>query len=217
MPPRVFRDVGVDGRRQRWEEVLVAHLLGEAAALELHDEIVFHPGHRERDPALGKRCSQALQGVQRRQVHLGDGLRVQDEPLRLADALVQCGECATLEVGGVGEEQWTVVAVNDEPLHLGGRGVIVDVVHAGPAGDVPEHPVVGVADAAQQVGDRQDHGDDDPGEHIEGDHTDGGGERQSEFTEAEVPEPPQLPDVDEPQRGVDDDGAEGGRREGRQH
>ena len=62
---------------------------------------------------------------------------------------------ATAEILGVGEEQWGVVAVDDQAGNLSGERVIVDVMHSGDPRDVAEDAVVRAGDPAQQVGDRQ--------------------------------------------------------------
>ena len=131
-----------------------------------------------------------------------------------ADARSTTASARLGEVVGVGEEERRVVAVDDEAGHLLGVGVVVDVVHAGDVRHVAEDAVVRAGDAAQQVEHRQRDGRPDAGEHAEEQHRGGRRERQHELAAPEGRDPPQLRDVDEPDRGVDDDGAERRGREG---
>ena len=74
----------------------------------------------------------------------------------------------------------------------------------------PGHP-------AQQVEDRQRDRDEHAVEDAEQQHADGRGEREDELAAPEAGDPPELGDVDQPDRGVDDERAERGRREGGEH
>ena len=129
---------------------------------------------------------------------------------------LQGGERAAAEVLGVGEAQRGVVAVDEQSGDGLGVGVVVDVVHAGDPGHVAEHAVVRAGEAAQQVEHREADRDQHAVEHPDGqdgDHRDHGDRR---LAAAEAGDPPEPGDVDQPQRRVDDDGAERGAREPRQ-
>ena len=162
-------------------------------------------------PRSVERRAQRLERVDGGEVDLDVGLGVEQEPLdRLGVAPGRRRARARwLEVLGVGEEQRRVVAVDDEAGHLLALGVVVDVVHAGEPGHVAEDAVVRPGDAAQQVEHRQRRWR--PGCR---------GARRRRSTPAVVArastsslrrnrgDPAQLRDVDEPDGGVDDDGAE---------
>ena len=85
---------------------------------------------------------------------------------------VDGGEGPAREVLGVGEEQRRVVAVDEQPRHRRGVGVVVDVVHPGQAGHVAQDGVVRPGHPAQQVEDREADGDEHPVEHPDHHHAD---------------------------------------------
>ena len=83
---------------------------------------MFDPGHREDDAAIGQGLAEFLEGVERGDVDLVVGFRVQQEPF---DGLLRPfdgGQGPALEVLGVGEEQRGVVAVDEKSGHLPGVG-----------------------------------------------------------------------------------------------
>ena len=68
------------------------------------------------------------------------------------------------------------------------------------------------------AGEQLDHRDRDRGEHavedVEQQHARRGEDGQQELASAEPPQPPELADVDQPDRRVDDEATEGGGGEG---
>ncbi len=70
----------------------------------------------------------------------------------------------------------------------------------------PRHP-------RQQVGERQGDGDQDAVEDVEGEHTGERGEREQQLAAPEPGQAPEARHIHQPDRGIDDDRAEHGRRE----
>ena len=211
--------IGGDSGRQGGEDAVGSDPVQEAGGSEGDEQVLLDAGERQLDTHVAEGEPERVQRVDRRQVHLGVRLDVEQQPvdrvlvLRLAHAV----QCAHQEVGGVGEEQGRVVSVDHEPGHLHRLGVVVDVVHAGDAGDVAEDAVVGLDDPAQQVEHRQRDRRTDAAQHAEGQDRDRGPDGQDELAAAEDGEPPELGDVDEADRGVHDDTAEGRLGEGGEH
>ena len=168
-------------------------------------------------PRSAEFCAERFYRFEGGEVHLDVRLDVEHEPAGTSRGLVRGSQRAAPEVGGVGEEQWCVVAVHHEPRDgLRGR-VVVDVVHARQAGDAAEDCVVRPCYPQQQLGDRQADGEQDAVENVEGQDAGAGGQGQQHLGAAEGEQPPERLDIDQPDRGVDDDRAEGGIRESRQH
>jgi hypothetical protein len=82
-------------------------------------------------------------------------------------------------------------------------------VHSRQATDLAEDSVVGAGDAAQQVGDRDADGDQDTVEDVEGKNTAQRADRQDELAAAEAGDSAKLSQVDDFDRGIDDESAEG--------
>ena len=147
-----------------------------------------------------------------------DRLGVEHEPPDGYGGRVDGGEGPAGEVLGVGEEQRRVVAVDEQAGHLGGVGVVVDVVHPGQSRHVALDGVVRPGHPAQQVEHRDADRDQHALEHPDDDHAERGDDRDQELAAPERRDPAELADVDEPHRGVHHDRAErrrGERREGR--
>jgi len=193
--------------------LLVPDALDQPGRLEEDPQVLLDAGHREDDAAAGQLRPQLLQRVQRREVDLDVGLGVEQEPLHRRGRGVDGGQRAGAEVLGVGEEQGRVVAVDHETGNQPRTRVVVDVVHPGDAGHVAEDGVVRPGDPAQQVGDRQTDRDQDAVEHAEHDHGDRRRQGEHQLAAAEPGEPAELAEVDQPQAGVDDEGAQRGRGE----
>jgi hypothetical protein len=90
-------------------------------------------------------------------------------------------------------------------------------VHARQAGDKALDRVVRAGYPDQQVGYRQADRDQYPVQDVEGQHAGAGGQGDRELGPAEGEQPSESRNVDEPDSRVDDDRAERGRREARQH
>ena len=120
---------------------------------------------------------------------------------------------APLDVAGVGEEQPVVEAVDDDARRDARRAVHGDVGPAAEALVPSEHGVVRARAAADHVGDRERDGEQDRVEHPDRDDTGHGHQRDRPLHAVGRPQRPPRRRVDEPDAGVDDDGAEHRLRE----
>ena len=124
---------------------------------------------------------------------------------------------APAEVLRVGEAQRGVVPVHDQPGNLTGERVVVDVVHAGDArGRSPRIPSCGRATRRSRSTMDSADGDQHAVQHAEHQHRDRRADGQQQLAAPEPADPPQLRDVDQPDRREDDQRAERGLREARQ-
>ncbi len=87
------------------------------AASSAVPQVLLHPGHRENNSTPFQFSAQLIEGIQRREVDLDIRLRVEHEPLDPSRIVVDGSDRAFAEVLGVREEQWGVVAVNQQPGH----------------------------------------------------------------------------------------------------
>ena len=76
--------VGLDGGRQRHEDVVLADLVEQAGGLERVAQILLDPRHREHDSAACQFDPQLIEDVEGGQVDLDVGFGVEHEPLRPA-------------------------------------------------------------------------------------------------------------------------------------
>jgi hypothetical protein len=169
-----------------WERDIPGHLAGQAEGLEAVQQVLLDPGEREHGPGRAEFCAERVYRFQGGEIHLDVRLDVEHEPADRTRLLARGGQRAAAEISGVGEEQWCVAAVHHQPRHgLGGR-VVVDVVHAGQAGD----RVVRPGYPPQQLGDGQADGQQDAVENAEGEDAGAGGQGQQHLVTAESQQPP---------------------------
>ena len=106
-----------DGGRQRREDPVATDTVDVPGGLELGEEVLFDPRHREDDAALIERLLQLLERVDGGDVDHDVRLCVQQEPFDRCTEPTDRLQRAPLEVVGVDEAQRRVVAVDEQARH----------------------------------------------------------------------------------------------------
>ncbi|CAM5285923.1 hypothetical protein MAUB1S_04744 [Mycolicibacterium aubagnense] len=94
-----------------------------------------------------------MKSMECHQVNFHVRFGVQDEPLDLPTGLVHRSKRAAEEVLSIREAQGCVVSVDDQAGQRRCVWIVIDVMHAGQAGNESEDAVMRMRDAAQQIQD----------------------------------------------------------------
>jgi hypothetical protein len=110
-----------------------------------------------------------------------------------------------VSAAGVGEEQGGVEPVQQQAGDEPGAGVAVDAVVALELVLAAQDGVVGPPGPADEVGQRQQDGDEDADQHPEQGHAEEGGQPEDELGASDPPQAPDRGHVDQADGGGDDD------------
>ena len=212
VPLLVPGEVAGDRRGERREHPVGADRVDEPGRRQVVEEVLLDPREREHDAPRRELAVEPAEGVHAREVDLDVGLGVDD------GHSTGCSASSTAAVA----RRWKSSALAKNRGSRSGRRrardlphlrEVVDVVHAGHAGHVAEDAVVRPGHPAQHLPERQGDGEEDAVERTEHEHAQRRGDEEDQLTASEPRHAPDLGDVDEADRGVDDEGAEGRLRE----